>query len=113
MTDSILNTMKQMIPAMPSGDAFDTELIIHINTILGVLKQIGVGSSDGFFITGENETWSDFFGDSTTIQMAKTYMYLRLRLLFDPPENSSVLASYKEQIAELEWRCNIEVETNW
>ena len=113
ITDSILDTIKSMLPGVVNTDAFDTELIIHINTVLNTLKQLGVGPSDGFMIDNPDATWADFLEDEQQLQQVKSYMYLRVRLLFDPPNSSTVLESFKEQIKEFEWRMNVEVETDW
>lgn len=114
MTDSILETMKSMIDGASDTDAFDDELIVHINTCFVRLKQLGVGLAKNFKITGSTETWSDFFGeDEEQIEMIKEFMYANLRTWFDPPQNSFVMSSFKEQIDKFEWLLNVEAETDW
>lgn len=103
MNDSILNTMKTML-GYDADSCFDTELIVHINSFLAVLNQLGVGPVNGFTISGPAETWYDFLYTSPITEFVKTYLYLKLRLTFDPPQNGSVLSAFKEQIPELEWR---------
>jgi hypothetical protein len=103
--DSILNSIKKMIGGSAEGyDHFDTDLIIHINTALNILKQLGVGNS-GFVVTGPNETWTDFC-DDVDLDMLKTYVYIRVRLLFDPPQGS-MGNSLQETLDMLEWRLNV------
>ena len=113
-TDGILASMQLMLGMEPDYKAFNTDLIIHINTILGKLNQIGVG------VTGYqldltdpySSEWEDFLGDSNPVlNMAKTYTYLNLRVLFDPPSNSFVLDSYRKEIEEYTWRLRVEADT--
>lgn len=108
---SILNTIKHMIGPSETYDYFDTDLIVHINSALATLTQLGVGPSTGFAITGDTETWSDFLGNDLRLGAVKSFVYLQCRLAFDPPQNSSILSSIKEQIAELTWRINVTAET--
>lgn len=107
---SILNTIKHMIGPSEGYDYFDTDLIIHINSAFGILTQLGVGPTSGFFITDDSAEWSDFVSDAR-LEMVKTYVFLKVKLAFDPPQNGSLMSSLKEQIAELEWRLNVGVET--
>ena len=108
---SILEDVKKMIGPSASYDAFDTELIIHINSVFSILKQIGVGPQDETFkITGTSEQWYNFFEEGENLEMVKTYVFLKTRLIFDPPQSSSVTEAYNRQISELEWRLNVEVD---
>lgn len=103
--DSILGTIKQMIGGSAEGyDHFDTDIIVHINTALNILNQLGVGK-DGFMITGDAETWADFC-DDVNLNMIQTYVYLRVRMLFDPPQGS-LANSISDTIDMLEWRLNV------
>lgn len=114
MEDSILKTIRKMILGIPinsqsetEGASFDTDLIIHINTALAELTQLGVGPDGGFFITDESSKWSDFLGASPKEEcheMAKTYVYLKTRLLFDPPQNSSAVEQMTKSKDECGWR---------
>ena len=110
--ESILTSIKKLLG--PSGDYthFDPDIIMHINTVLMTLTQLGVGPSEGFFIEDDSATWGDFLSDPTKLQAVKTYVYLKVKLLFDPPLNSSVIESMNRSIAELEWRLNVAVETH-
>lgn len=108
---SILNDVKKMIGPSASYDAFDTELIIHINSVFSILKQMGVGPQDETFkISGEKEQWDDFYEEGENLEMVKTYIYLKVRLIFDPPQSSFVAEAINRQVSELEWRLNVEVD---
>lgn len=106
---SILDDVKQTLGLLPGDSSFDTDVIIHTNTALSVLTQLGVGPPEGFMIASSAETWDQFF-DDTRLNAVKSYIYLRVRLLFDPPTTGFTLASYERQITELEFRLNSEVD---
>jgi hypothetical protein len=111
---SILPSMKLMLGMEPDYKAFDTDLVIHINTVLAKLHQVGVGPDGGFHLDladPYSSTWDQFVGeDQEYTDMVKTYMYLQLRVLFDPPQMSSVLDSYKKEAEEYLWRINVAVD---
>lgn len=108
MNESILITIKKMLGLDASYNAFDIDIITFINSAFMVLKQIGVKADEGFMITGYDETWTDVLdGYETAFEVIKTYIYLRVRILFDPPSSSVVLTSYENLIKEYEWRINI------
>lgn len=112
-TDGILASMQLMLGMEPEYRAFNTDLIIHINTILGKLNQIGVGVAGYQLDLTDPYTskWEDFLGESNpTLNMAKTYTYLNLRVLFDPPSNSFVLDSIRKEIDEYTWRLRVEAD---
>lgn len=109
--DSILTTIKTALGIPAEDTSFDAELIIHINSVINALAQIGIGPKTGFIVTGSTETWNDYIQNDLTKQMIKTYMYLKVRLIFDPPSSSFVLESYNKQIAEYEWRLQTQKET--
>ena len=111
MNDSILNSIKKLLGIEEDYNAFDDDLIIHINSVMVVLTQLGIGPKDFFMITGPEETWSQFFGDSNKIALVKTYVYLKVRLLFDPPDSGVLHEAVERQIQEFEWRLNVEAET--
>lgn len=102
--DSILESIKTQLGISEEDTAFDPELIIHINSVLANLTQIGVGPEEGFSITDESSTWKDFIGDSKTLQNVKTYVYLKVRIVFDPPTTTVVMDAIKAEIKELEFR---------
>lgn len=104
--DSILGTIKKMIGGSAEGyDHFDTDIIVHINTSLNILNQLGVGVP-GFAITGDTETWSDFCEDAN-VNMIQTYVYLKVRQLFDPPNGGGLSNSIQDNLEMLEWRINV------
>lgn len=107
---SILNSIKKLIGITNDDHSFDTDIMIHINTVFMTLNQLGVGPPNGFKIDDDADAWIDFVPDTTRIEAIKTYMYLKVKLLFDPPINSAVIESYNRTINELEWRINIEAE---
>lgn len=106
--ESILNTIKHMLGPGASDTHFDPDIIIHINTALSTLTELGVGPAEGFVITGDTETWASFITlNPAQFAMIKSYVYLRVRKLFDPPQSSALLTAINEQIAELEWRITV------
>lgn len=105
--DSILTSIKKLLGIAEDYEFFDTDIITFINSSLSVLTQLGVGPEGGFVITGKGETWSDFISDETKFELAKSYIYMKVRLLFDPPSNSSVLNSFNTMISEFEWRLTV------
>ena len=109
--ESILTSIKKLLGIAEDYDHFDPDIIMHINSVFMNLTQIGVGPSAGFGIEDETSTWADFVPDVTKLAAIKSYIFLKVKLLFDPPLSSSVLESYNRQIAELEWRLNAVVET--
>jgi hypothetical protein len=106
---SILGTIKQMLGVDSADTAFDTEIIVHINSSLMTLTQIGVGPSDGFFITGETETWEQFLsGIFVKMEAVKTYIYIKVRLIFDPPSTAAVMDAMARSASEFEWRLAVQ-----
>lgn len=110
--ESILISIKKMLGIDEEYTHFDADIIMHINSVLMILNQLGVGPSGGFIIEDETSTWSDFIPDETPVQLeaVKSYIYLKVKLLFDPPLSSSVIESYNRQISEFEWRLNVAVD---
>ena len=100
---SILRTIRQMIGPTASYEVYDTDLIVHINSAFSRLCQNGVGPSTPFKIYDETATWDDFMTDTIMSDDIKQYIYLSVKLVFDPPESSIVLNAYKEQKDMLEW----------
>lgn len=107
MNESILQSIKKLLGLDEFYNVFDQDILIHINSVFMILRQLGVGPEQGFRITGPSETWSDFTSDDIFVESVKTYMYLKIRLIFDPPQNSSLTQAMQSQIAELEWRLNV------
>lgn len=114
MGNSILGSVRKMMGGLDvmEGDQypFDQELIIHINSVFTILNQLGVGPKTAFFITGESETWEDFFGDEKVVNLAKSYLYLKTKILFDPPQSGVLHEAMERQIQEFEWRLNVETD---
>ena len=108
--DSILTSVKKIIGISEEDESFDTDLIMHINSVLMILNQLGVGPEDGFSITDKSAVWTDVIGDNKLIEAVKTFVGLKVRLIFDPPTSSAVLDSINKTISELEWRINVMVE---
>lgn len=103
--DSILLTVKKGIGIDPSYEAFDPDIIMHINSVLFILTQEGIGPKEGFNITGQVETWEDFLGESNTkLSAVQSYVTLKTRLLFDPPQSGTLNEQITKLISELEWR---------
>lgn len=109
--DSILVSIKKMLGISEDVKIFDADIIIHINSVFMILNQLGVGPSKGFSITDATSTWSEFIPNESSIEAVKSYVYLKVRLLFDPPTSSAAIESYNKMIAEFEWRINVMVET--
>ena len=110
MEESILTSIKKMLGIEENYNIFDTDIIIHINTIFMTLNQLGVGPSSGFKIEDDSAIWSEYIDEDSDLEAVKTYIYLKVKLLFDPPLSSSVIESMNRMIAELEFRLNVAVD---
>jgi len=110
VTDSILDSTKKTLGLEADYDVFDPDIVMHINSVIFTLTQLGIGPDGGFAITGPDETWNAFLGDDLRFNAVKSYVYLRVRRLFDPPAASFVLEAMNQQIQELEWRLNVLAE---
>ena len=111
MNDSILQSIKKLLGLDTTYTDFDQDIIIHINSVFMILRQLGVGPEEGYKITDANNTWSEFMDDDIFIESVKSYIYLKVRLMFDMPQNSSLVQAIQTQITELEWRlCEVETE---
>ena len=108
--ENILDSIKKLLGIDEADLNFDQELIMHINSVFMVLNQLGVGPVNGFKISSNDEVWADFVGTRLDIESVKSYIYLKVRLLFDPPQNSFLVGSINKQIQEYEWRLNVQVE---
>lgn len=110
--ESILTSIKKMLGIPEEYDHFDPDLIMHINSVLSILTQIGVGPSEGFRIEDDLATWEDFLDDDTDYEAVKSYVHLRVKLLFDTSTlSSAVIESMNRMISELEWRLNAIAES--
>ena len=110
MENSILTSVKKLLGIAEDYDEFDTDIIIHINSVFVTLQQLGVGPDEGFSISDNSTTWSDYLSDNKLLNNVISYMGLKVKMLFDPPTNSSILSSYERTIQELEWRINVMVD---
>ena len=112
MSTSILTSVKKGVGGIIEQDeSFDDEIIMHVNTVLSKLTQLGVGPRTGFRITDKTTTWEDFVGDDPRLDMVQTFVTLSVRMMFDPPTSGTASKAFEEQIRELEWRLNVQVET--
>jgi hypothetical protein len=107
VSDSILTSTKKVLGIAEDYEAFDLDILMHINSVFSILHQLGVGLEDSFMIEDATPTWDDFLDGDDRLNMVKTYVYLRVRLLFDPPTTSYLIESTKKQYEEMEWRLNV------
>lgn len=112
MTQSILDSTKKMLGLETDYTVFDLDVITHINTVFSVLTQLGIGPERGFSIEDSSTTWDEYLGGNKLLSTIKSYVYLRVRILFDPPSAGYVLTAIENQIKELEWRINMEHEVS-
>ena len=110
---SILMSIKKLLNIEPEESAFDTDIGMLINSTFMTLWQLGIGPDGGFHIDEANTKWSDFSEDQTLIDDVKIYVYLKVRMIFDPPASSIVSDAINSRISELEWRMNIQAEKSW
>jgi hypothetical protein len=110
VTQSILNSIKKGIGLPETDTSFDVDVLMHINSVLSILAQVGVGPANGIMIEDSTATWESLLGSDPRLNMAKTYMYLQVRLLFDPPATSFLLDAIQKRITELEVRLNVQRE---
>ena len=108
--DSILVSIKKLLGIAADYTHFDPDIIMHINSAFSVLTQLGVGPPEGFRIEDDVKTWNDFISDTIRLDAVKSYVYLKVGLMFDPPTSSAVLSAKERQISELEWRLNVAAE---
>lgn len=111
MNDSILTTIKKLLGITEEYTQFDMDIIMHINSVLMTLSQLGVGPVGGFSITDASAVWRDFLHDSRNFECVKSYIYLKVKMLFDPPSSSAVIESMERSMSEMEWRLNLAAET--
>lgn len=102
--ESILTSIKKLLGIAEDYTQFDVDLIIHINTVLSILGQIGVGDESRYSIVDKSTTWDTLIGYESKLDMVKSYVYLKVKILFDPPQSSAVMEAINRTISELEWR---------
>lgn len=110
LTESILTSIKKLLGIDENDISFDADVIIHINSSFMILNQLGVGPENSFSITDKNSVWNDFMPDSNKIELVKSWMHLKVKLIFDPPSSSTVIESMNKLINEFEWRILTEAE---
>ena len=109
--ESILTSIKKLLGIDAEYTQFDPDIIMHVNSVFADLNQLGVGPAEGFAIEDDSTTWVEYISDTLKLQSIKSYIYLRVKLLFDTSTmSSSVLAAYERQIKEWEWRLNVAVD---
>ena len=108
--DSILTSIKKLLGITEEYENFDQDIIMHINSAFMILNQLGVGPKSGFSINDKSSTWDEFIPESGNLEAVKTYVHLKVKLMFDPPLSSTVIEAIKSQINELEWRLNVSVD---
>ena len=109
--DNILSSIKKLLGIPTEETAFDSDIIMHINSVFMILNQLGIGPTNGFTISDDYALWSDFIPDGQNLELVKSYMYMKVRLMFDPPSSSAVLSAMEKSISEFEWRLNVQAET--
>jgi hypothetical protein len=109
-TGSILDDTKKVLGYAPDYTVYDTDIVMHINSVFATLHQLGVGPMEPFEITGSEEVWNDFTAGDKALNSVKSLMNLKLRLIFDPPAMSFHVTALETQIKELEWRLSIAAE---
>ena len=105
--ESILTSIKKLLGIAEEYTHFDADLIMHINSVLSILTQIGVGPSEGFSIEDKEDVWTDFIPQSPKLEFVKSYIYMKVKLLFDPPISSAAIESTNRLTSELEWRIQV------
>lgn len=112
LEESILISIKKLLGISEEDEHFDLDIIMHINSVFSILSQLGVGPENGFRIIDENVKWSDYLKGNTKLEFVKTYIHMKVKLMFDPPLSSSAIESINKQINELEWRISVATDTN-
>ena len=110
MQESILTSIKKLLGIAEDYTHFDADIIMHINTVFMILMQLGVGPTSGFSISDDSDVWGDFLTSDQQLESVKTYIYLRVKMMFDPPTSGTVIQSTENLIKELEFRLNVEVD---
>lgn len=109
--ESILTSIKKLLGITEEYEHFDADLIMHINSVFMILRQLGVGPAEGFSIKDKTATWDQFI-PANQLESVKSYVHMKVKLLFDPPLSSAVMECMNRMISEFEWRLNIEAESS-
>ena len=111
--ESILDTTKKLLGLDSDDTSFDVDIIVIINSIIPALSQMGIGPINGFIVMTKDDKWSDYIKESiTNLEGVKAYLFLKTKLIFDPPTNATVIDAINKSLNELEWRMMLAVETN-
>ena len=110
MDSSILTSIKKLLGIAEEDTSFDQDIIMHINTVFAILAQLGVGPVNGFSIEDDEAIWGDYLGNATNLELVKSYIYMKVRSMFDPPTSSILADAMNKNISELEWRINATVD---
>ena len=110
MDSSILTSIKKLLGIAEEDTSFDQDIIMHINTVFAILSQLGVGPANGFSIEDDSAIWEDYLGNATNLELVKSYIYMKVRSMFDPPTSSILADAMNRNISELEWRINTTVD---
>ena len=110
MEDSILISIKKLIGLDSEDTSFDLDIIMHINSAIDVLRQLGIEKDSDFYVEDDTAAWGDYLPSSDYFQLVKTYIYMKVRKWFDPPQNGTTMEALNASIAELEWRINVTVD---
>jgi hypothetical protein len=114
MSESILTSTKKTLGLSEDYTAFDADIIMHINSVFTILNDLGIGPDTGYMIEDAEDTWDMYLGTDLNLNLIRTYMYLRVRLLFDPPATSFHIKAIENELQELEWRISMRREaTAW
>lgn len=107
MTDSIFSSVKKVVGLLGDDGSFDEDILLHINSVVSTLRQLGLSIPADFYVRDDVQTWRDLLGEFRDLDLVKSYMTMKVRLMFDPPSSSFGLASMTEMVKELEWRINV------
>ena len=107
MTDSIFNSVKKVLGLLGDDDSFDQDILLHINSVVSTLRQLGLSIPADFYVRDDVQTWQNLLGESRDLDLVKSYMTMKVRLMFDPPSSSFGLKSMEEMVKEYEWRINV------
>ena len=107
MTSSIFNSVKKVVGLLGDDGSFDEDILLHINSVVSTLRQLGLSIPADFYVENDVQTWRDLLGECRDLDLVKSYMAMKVRLMFDPPSSSFGLTSMTEMVTELEWRINV------
>ena len=107
MADSIFNSVKKVVGLLGDDGSFDEDILLHINSVVSTLRQLGLPIPSDFYVRDDVQTWQDLLGEFRDLDLVKSYMAMKVRLMFDPPASSFGLASMTETVKEFEWRINV------